>query len=1319
MSEEYSISLAFVSEVSGNVIARSREGALRFLRKGDAVYEGDVIVTEDGGSVKLVSMNGAGLEVMQGRELVLSTGLFEERIAAGEEDSATSVFPVQGSANMAISGNLQRSEAECSGIHGYLRVGRLAEHAGNSPYTFVSYTGDYSNTSEGRTTGIDFFLDGRATTDDRIQMSIQGISFAQAESIIHEVDIPAEKPVYRLQVTTVPLPAEDVPAAQDDTCTTAEDTVLSGNVSGNDTPSGDGGNEWSLVSGPTHGVLALNADGSFTYTPNADYTGPDSFTYRITDIDGDSSTATASITVTPVNDAPTANPDLNSVKVNNTIEVGMLNGVIQSAGNSTGTDTDPEGDSLTVTGVVSGTALSAAAVNTAGTTNVGSSTAGTYGHLTLQSDGSYTYSADTAASKALAPGAAVEDVFSYAISDGNGGTSYTTLTIAVTGTGSIEEEVEEDALANPPNLSQGDDETGSAVSTFSGMLSVLFPATVTAGASYRVETDTAAGASDPLVYTTSGDVLSSQGVLVHYTADSSGTVLTGYADVDGDGSYTSGNDRIVFTLTITDSSAGAYSFTLNDQVDHPANGDTGIMSIDPASCVSLTEADGDRITVSSGFVIDIENDVPSAESNTRELAAKPIDTNLTIILDLSSSMWEGDPPKRETAARDADKLVDDYAALGDVKVQIILFGEYAEPVAIWVDAGDAKAIFEEIIAGEYNYETTNYDDALALMMETYGQDGKLSTPETQNVCYFISDGQPNLPVGSVGIDSSEQAVWESFLNENRIFSYAVGVENQVYSENLDPIAYNGINGTDQASIIVLEIDDLSGVLSDTVVPGSTSGSLISSSGADEQAWVESITIDGTTYSYNPAGGGSVMVNGTDRSSYDAATRILTITTLGFGDDLSVNSKLEVNMESGAYTYYAPRTVVFEDFTDSFSYIIRDYDGDTSFSMTSISVEAPLPVNRAPSGRDSAVRLYEDGTYVFSASEFWRGDIDGNNMQGVKITTLPAAGVLTLDGVIVTAGQFVSLSDLEHGKLVYTPAPDDNGNPYSSFTFQVQDDGGTANGGIDLDPTPNTITIEVIPVNDVPAAVNDTYTTAEDTVLSGNVSGNDTPSGDGGNAWSLVSGPTHGVLALNADGSFTCTPNADFNGQDSFTCRITDIDGDSSTATASITVTPPPEGTLESPALKGITVLSGGNYIEGNAGNDMQYGGNGDDILLNDSSESIAWAAYGGEGSDTLLLTGGPLIDFAFPGFDINRFSGIDIIDMAYAAAQAIENPDAAGFMAITGSIGTLSVISGIGDEVTFVDMVFSAAVEQVNLNGSTGTMDRYSGAGTPVEVQHS
>ncbi len=103
------------------------------------------------------------------------------------------------------------------------------------------------------------------------------------------------------------------PVANNDSYSVNEDntlTVPAAGVAGvlaNDTDA-DGNSLTAIkVSGPANGTLTLNANGSFTYTPGANYRGTDSFTYKANDGTLDSNTATVTITVNPVNDAPTAN----------------------------------------------------------------------------------------------------------------------------------------------------------------------------------------------------------------------------------------------------------------------------------------------------------------------------------------------------------------------------------------------------------------------------------------------------------------------------------------------------------------------------------------------------------------------------------------------------------------------------------------------------------------------------------------------------------------------------------------------------------------------------------------------------------------------------------------------------------------------------------------------------------------------------------------------------------------------------------------------------------------------------------------------------
>ncbi len=104
------------------------------------------------------------------------------------------------------------------------------------------------------------------------------------------------------QPTVTVTATNDAPVCSDDAGSTAEDVPLSDAVTCADV---DGDTlTYAAVTGPTNGDLVFNPDGTFTYTPDPDFTGVDSFTFNADDGDLTSTTATFTITVGAVNDAP-------------------------------------------------------------------------------------------------------------------------------------------------------------------------------------------------------------------------------------------------------------------------------------------------------------------------------------------------------------------------------------------------------------------------------------------------------------------------------------------------------------------------------------------------------------------------------------------------------------------------------------------------------------------------------------------------------------------------------------------------------------------------------------------------------------------------------------------------------------------------------------------------------------------------------------------------------------------------------------------------------------------------------------------------------
>lgn len=156
-----------------------------------------------------------------------------------------------------------------------------------------------------------------------------------------------------------------------------------------------------VASAPSHGTAVRNSGTQVTYTPTTGYSGPDNFTYTVSDGHGNTSAGTVNVTVSPLNQAPTAVNDTGGKGWTTTTT--PITPVISLDPRMN--DTDPDGDPLTVTAVTNGTN---------GTVSIGGG--GT----------SVTYTYNTAVMNLD-----TTDTFTYTISDGQGHTAGATVTLSL------------------------------------------------------------------------------------------------------------------------------------------------------------------------------------------------------------------------------------------------------------------------------------------------------------------------------------------------------------------------------------------------------------------------------------------------------------------------------------------------------------------------------------------------------------------------------------------------------------------------------------------------------------------------------------------------------------------------------------------------------------------------------------------------------------------------------------------------------------------------------------------------------------------------
>lgn len=219
--------------------------------------------------------------------------------------------------------------------------------------------------------------------------------------------------------------------------------------------------------------------------------------------------------------------------------------------------------------------------------------------------------------------------------------------------------------------------------------------------------------------------------------------------------------------------------------------------------------------------------------------------------------------------------------------------------------------------------------------------------------------------------------------------------------------------------------------------------------------------------------------------------------------------------------------------DSFTYTAAA--GELQGNETTVTINVTA-VNDPPVGVADSYQTNEDTVLTIGVGQGVLAndsDPDGNSGLTAEVVQAPASGTLELNA---------------DGSFVYTPPGDFNGEV--TFTYHIND--GTTTSA------PITVTLTVAAVNDPPVAVADSYTVNEDGTLTldaaAGVLSNDTDVEGDAKTAEVVTNPAHGTLTLNANGSFTYTPAANYFGSDTFAYRAKDANGQSQPITVTITVT---------------------------------------------------------------------------------------------------------------------------------------------------------------------
>lgn len=924
------------------------------------------------------------------------------------------------------------------------------------------------------------------------------------------------------------------PVAVDDAFNINEDTITLLDLLDNDSDPDDDALAITLTAASS-GQLSL-VNNIVTYTPNADFYGTDSFSYIISDGLGGSDTASVSLTVLSVNDAPIANADTASVDEDSSLNYAVLDN-----------DSDLENHTLTV-----------------------SVTQPDHGQASVEADGSINYVPDADFNGS--------DAITYTINDGHGGQDSALLSVTVNAVNdnpiavNDSATLDEDASVSIPVLLNdtdidGDSLTVTVQGASSGSVSVtafdlvLYTpnANFNGSDSFSYSIDDGNGgtasATISVLVTSINDTPLALNDAVTLDEDTSVTVQVLQNDSDLD------NDLLV--VTAQSPAHGQVTIGLDGSIHYtPEQNFYGVDSL----TYTLDDGHGGTAQAQLSIIVEPINDLPIALDDyasveedlsvTIDLLANDSDVDndeLTLILELgahgelvelSGGSVRYTPDVNYNGSDTINYHIEDgNGGQASAVVTIDIVSVNDKPVAEndLINVNEDTSLQFNLLHNDSDVEFSLNPASAILIdspehMSASVENGVVTlTPiadfnGSDMFSYQVSDAEGEVSnIASVSItvaavnDAPRPQPDFANVDEDIILDIAV-LENDIDIDDAD----SENSSIDIHSVAIVQaplhgqLVDNEGVLSyqpdsNYVGPDSFSYTVADMLGAISPAVDVTLNVEGINDAPVAVGDStstkedqSISFTLTDNDT-DLDSTIDTDSVVLF----SAPAHGVVSISEAGEVSYTPSADFFGN--DSFSYTVKDNEGAVSLpGNVNISVTS---VNDAPRLQDDIAELVEDGVNDINVLGN-DSDVDGQLvLASLRVITEPEHG---------------SVSVLPSGLLRYIP--DENYYGPDSFSYQIEDNQAASSQA--------QVQISIDSINDKPLVQDDLAVVDEDSAATINILANDSDLDGSLDISSVVilSMPAYGELEVNSDGSVDYTPNRNFNGSDGFSYQVSDDSG---------------------------------------------------------------------------------------------------------------------------------------------------------------------------------